>query len=329
MAHNRVPSFFMLVPGPFHIATQLIETLARAGIEARPRATGPLGAGEIAVEIIEDARLADGFSWGRQGRLPVEVVDRVGALGRAALIEYGARLDEHPKRVAALGRALRDAGGVAVRMEASGAASVWEPWIEHLETGFASRVYASAVLLVGDKAGTFFTCGMHHFDLPDAEVTMSDAREATDWLDAFCVYQLAEQPGLASGHTFAPNATAQRRPFDRWPDHRHHPDDGRHNPFGLWRFRQPGAAGPAVGKLVPTIIPPLVSVLLAQERSKGTPLTRHEVEEIVTKSPAMMMEPRHVLALERARGYADIEPELAWPQWQIVRRSLGPQSRAT
>jgi hypothetical protein len=25
------------------------------------------------------------------------------------------------------------------------------------------------------------------------------------------------------------------------------------------------------------------------------------------------------IALERARGYADLEPRRAWPQWQLVR----------
>jgi hypothetical protein len=316
----RVPSFFLLVPGPFRDAADVVAALGRRGIEAKPREGATLGAGEIRVEIIEDANLAGGFSWGRRGRLSADIARRVGEHGRAALIEYGARLDESPKSVAALGRALRDAGGVAVRMEASGAASAWETWIEQLESDLPNLVYASAVLLVGDGDGTVFTCGMHQFDLPDAEVTMSDAQEASVWLDSFCVYQLAEQPGLASGHTFQPHAGAARRAFDRWPDHRHHPNDGRHNPFGLWRFRQPGAAGPTGGKLVPTITPPLVAVLLATERSKGKPLSEREVEEIVSKSPAIMMEARDVVALERARGYADIEPELAWQQWQIVRR---------
>ena len=205
-------------------------------------------------------------------------------------------------------------------MEASGAASAWETWIEQLESGLPRDVYASAVLLVGDRDGPFFTCGMHQFDLPDAEVATSDAHEASVWLDSFCIYQLAEQPGLASGHTFQPHADAARRAFDRWPDHRHHPDDGRYNPFGLRRFRRPGAAGPIGGKLVPTGVPSLVAVLRAYEHSKGNPLTQHEVEGIVAKSSAVMMEPRDVLALERSRGYADIEPELAWQQWQIVRK---------
>jgi hypothetical protein len=312
----------MLVPGPFRGAGDVVSALGRRGIEARPREGGAPGAGEIRVDVVEDSKLADGFSWGRRGRLPAEIVRRVGDHDRAALIEYGARLDENPKRVAALGRALQDAGGVAVRMEASGAASPWDMWIQQLESGEPHDVYASAVLLVGDRSVSFFTCGMHHFDLPDAEVTMSDAHEASAWLDSFCIYQLAEQPGLASGHTFRPDADAVRRAFDRWPDHRHHPDDGRHNPFGLWRFRQPGAAGPTGGDLVPAIIPSLVSLLLAGERSKGSPLTEREVEHLVAKSTATMLQARDVLALERARGYADIEPELAWEQWQIVRKTF-------
>ena len=31
---------------------------------------------------------------------------------------------------------------------------------------------------------------------------------------------------------------------------------------------------------------------------------------------------QHARDLERGRGYADIEPELAWAQWQIVRATL-------
>jgi hypothetical protein len=34
------------------------------------------------------------------------------------------------------------------------------------------------------------------------------------------------------------------------------------------------------------------------------------------------MECRDAIALEQSRGYADIEPELAWGQWQIVRATM-------
>jgi hypothetical protein len=66
--------------------------------------------------------------------------------------------------------------------------------------------------------------------------------------------------------------------------------------------------------------PPLVAVLTAAERSKGRPLLQSEIERLVSECRAIAMKPRDARALERSRGYADIEPELAWEQWQIVRR---------
>ncbi|WP_394829345.1 hypothetical protein [Pendulispora albinea] len=65
-------------------------------------------------------------------------------------------------------------------------------------------LYECAVVVVGDGR-TFFTCGMHHFDRPDAEISMDDPRAAIAWLDTFHVYQLTEDPVLASGHTFRPD----------------------------------------------------------------------------------------------------------------------------
>jgi hypothetical protein len=319
---RHVPSFFMLVPGPWREAEEIVRVLEERGIAAKLTESGPLQAGEVGIDVVQDDDLAGGFSWGRAGPLAAALVKRIGTCTHAALIQYGRRLDESAPQVAQLGRTLRDAGGVAVRMEASGAASAWEPWLEQLESGAASRIYASAVIAVQDDRGVLFTCGMHHFDLPDAQIEMADSSEALAWLDAFCVYQIEEQPALASGHTFRPYSEAARRVLERWPDHRHDPRDGRRNPFGLWRLQEPGSTRVQAGALIPTIVPSLVAILASAERSQGRPLTRSEVENVVSKSTAMSMEPAHALALERSRGYADIEPELAWEQWQIVRSTL-------
>jgi len=145
---------------------------------------------------------------------------------------------------------------------------------------------------------------------------------ASAWLDAFCIYQLAESPALASGHTFRPSADAERRVLERWPDHRHDPGDGRYNPFGLWQLRTPDSARLKATKLALTFIPSLSVVLTAAEQAKGSPLEQAEVEQIVAEGSVVAMEHRDTQALERSRGYADIEPELAWEQWQIVRRAL-------
>jgi hypothetical protein len=74
--------------------------------------------------------------------------------------------------------------------------------------------------------------------------------------------------------------------------------------------------------LVPTIVPALTVQLLAAERSEGRPLSQREVEALTSNATAIAMAPPEALALERSRGYADIEPELAWEQWQIVRSGL-------
>lgn len=312
----------MLVPGPWSTAEQVVDGLTRLGVAAKPSAGGTVAAGEISVDLVEDGELEQALAQGRRGPLDSAVLRRVGECSHAALIEYGGCAHDHMLDLAKLGRALRELGGVAIRMEASGAASTWDDWLDRFESGVPSRIYGASVLVVQDDDDVMFTCGMHQFQLPEAQVAFSDAREALTWLDAFCEYQLDEQPVLLSGHTFRPDAEAQRRVLERWPDHRHDPNDGRYNAFGVWRLLEPADARIAAVKLVPTIMPSLVALLLSTERSEGRPLTEHEVEKLVSNSTSIAMEPKDVRALERTRGYADIEPELAWEQWQIVRRTL-------
>ena len=59
--------------------------------------------------------------------------------------------------------------------------------------------------------------------------------------------------------------------------------------------------------------------LAAAEREQGRPLTQEEVEAHVADGAATMVSAIEAIRLERARGYADIEPSLAWGQWQIAR----------
>lgn len=316
----RSPSFFMLVPGPWRSSEEVIQAMALGGVAAREIDAEPIQAAQYRVDLVVDSELATGFSWGREGSLPADLVARVGQCSAAALVECGHRLDENPSGTARLGRALRDAGGVAVRMEASGAASAWDPWLERLEAGTASSVYACATLIVEGERGVRFTCGMHQFELPDAQIESSDPTEAAAWLDAFSIYQMEERPALASGHRFHPNSRVAHRSFVRWPDHRHDDSDGRHNPFGLWRFLQPGEKTIEPSELSTMFIPSLVSTLMAAEQKQGRRLTRPEVEGIVSNSAAVAMTRADALSVERSRGYADIEPELAWEQWQIVPR---------
>lgn len=318
---ERVPSVFMLVPGPWQSRQQLVEALREHGIETVAADDNPLRTGEIRIDIVEDDGLADGLAWGREGPLPEELLERIAECTRAALIEFGGCLHEGVSLLAKLGSALRDLGGVAIRMEASGAASEWESWLAAFQSGELARIYARCVFVIGDE-DEMFTSGMHQFDLPDAQIENVDPGEAVRWLDALCEYQLEERPALISGHTFRPAPDSERRVLERWPDPHHASDDGRHNPFGHWRLQLPKVARVRASDVVPTIIPSLTAQLMAAENSKGRALSRREVEAVTSKATAVAMSPKDVLALERSRGYADIEPELAWEQWQIVRIGL-------
>ncbi len=317
---ERVPSIYFLVPGPWATCGAIVDALAAGGVPARATDASPLAAGELRVDCIEEpAGFGDAMVRGRMGELPRDVVAAASRCRRAALLELGLRLQDDPRLVAQAGRALRAAGGVAVRVEASGGASPWDPWIAQLESGDPMELVKSAVVLVGDEGGGAFSCGMHAFGLPEAEIDLADPRLAVYWVDVLCAYQVAEQPVLATGHTFRPDAQSERRRLERWPDHRHHPDDGRHNPFGSWRLVPDGEDALRPIDPIPVITPTLVSQLLAAERQRGRALTRQEVETLADRATAIAMDPKDAAALERARGYADLEPRRAYAQWQLVR----------
>lgn len=321
-APRHVPSLFLLVPGPWSHVDEVKGALASVGVPAATMTDTPIAPGEVRVRMVRDPRLADGFAWGRYGRLPDEVLAKVAASHAAALLQVAVRLDEGAALVASIGHALRDAGGAAIRMEGSGAAWTWEAWDARMDRAEASDLSEIATVIVEGEDGTVFSCGMQHFDLPDAQIAMDDAEDATTWLDVFQAFQVAESPVLASGHTFAPDAGTARRVMERWPDHRHTPYDGRHNPFGLWRFLGAGETGIRPAQMAPVILPGLVAMLAGLERKAGRALTRKEVADIVQNSPTMAMDWKDALELERSRGYADLEPERAWEQWQIVRASM-------
>ena len=63
-------------------------------------------------------------------------------------------------------------------------------------------------------------------------------------------------------------------------------------------------------------IPPLVDVLANHEQQKGAPLTEAEVAEIAGSAICMTMRQSRAAAMATARGYADIDPANAWPEWQ-------------
>lgn len=315
---ERVPQTIFLVPGPWKTPGDVVAALAGDGVEAEAWDDTAVTAGGVRVDVVEAEGFGAALAVGRAGRLDSTLIAAADACSSAALVQFGFRLDEQPARIAAVGRCLQAAGGVAVRNEQSGGSSAWLPWLEQLESGSPDDLIANAVVAVGgDKS--VFTCGMHNFDLPDAEIAIQNPARAMAWLDALCIYQLDEAPTLGSGHTFAPNTDKAGRVLERWPDHRHPPNDGRHNPYGLWRVLPSSGDALDARDLAPTIVPSLVATLTAAEAKGERPLTQAEVESLVDSCAAISMTLADANLLERSRGYADIEARRAWAQWQLIR----------
>lgn len=86
------------------------------------------------------------------------------------------------------------------------------------------------------------------------------------------------------------------------------------------RLGPAGGAARQVGDLLPTFVPSLHAVLTALESKQGTPLTKRQVEAARDQGACIAMKPRDVQALERERGYADLNPELVWDQWHALQQ---------
>ncbi|MBK6685997.1 MAG: hypothetical protein IPG45_16100 [Deltaproteobacteria bacterium] len=297
----------------------MVLVLRDANLKCSLSSGQPIRAGEVRVQWVGADGLA-AFRWGARAPTPVDLQAWVAKQPGAAVLEVGLRVDEAHAELARMGRALRDAGGVVVRAEASGAACDLESWIRVFDAKDLAQTYRLLVAVVGDTESTS-TCGMHLFDLPEAEISGLDAVSAVEWIDALCLYQLLEGPALSSGHTFRPDSGHERQYIERWPDPVHEAEDGRHNPFGIWRILDASRRAVQAREPALMLMPSLVSVLHAAETSAGRPLSAREVESVVAQSCAVAMELKDKIRLEKSRGYADLEPDLAWEQWQIVRRT--------
>jgi len=268
------------------------------------------------IENPRDGSFAHSFSF---GTVEPPILEKIDAAPGALLVQLTDDLRVGRARVVAVAEALRERGALAVRLEQSKLGWAIDPWLALVRPGDPWALHRCAVtMLVGD--GRVVSCGMHAFSLPDACVHMDTmtSKEAQELLSALNVYQLEEDPLLLSGQTFSSTAGSPRRVVQRWPDDGYPSDHWCHNPYGLWRLSGEGEQARPQTELHLLFVPPLVELLHALEQKAG-PLTRSQVEETTEQATCVAVEHRHAQQMERARGYADIDPELAWEQWCVVR----------
>lgn len=75
--------------------------------------------------------------------------------------------------------------------------------------------------------------------------------------------------------------------------------------------------------LVPLFMPALCTLLIHAEDAKGSPLDEAEALAIRDQAAVIMVSPDALAAMAEKRGYADIDPENCWHDWQMLRRELG------
>ncbi len=268
--------------------------------------------------IENDGHFGQAFSFGTVEPATVEKIDKaVGAL----VMLWPVDLKSGRAQIVAAVKQLREAGALAVRIEESKLGWDISTWIEIFESDDPFAWHRGAVAFLGmDNA--LQSIGMHVFSLPDVRIPLDgDQRELQALATVLDIYQLTEDPLLQSGQTFAPDAETPRRVVERWPAVEYPRDHPCHNPYGTWRVGPPGGKARPTGELAFAFTPPLIAILAAAEEKAGAPLTQAQVEMIRDQAVCISLQVADVQKLERGRGYADLDPELVWPQWQLVRSS--------
>lgn len=264
-----------------------------------------------------DGGFGQAFSF---GNVPDETVQRIDAAPGAMILQWHADLRDGRQEIVGVIARLGKAGALGVRVEQSKMGWETSRWLELVGDDDPWSWHRAAVtFLRGDEA--MQSCGMHAFSLPDVLVHIDEDPDALQELASVLnVYQLAENPLLLSGQTFAPDAETPRRVVERWPDTQYPQGHLCHNPYGVWRLGRAGGTAHPPSEPALVFMPALSVLLTAREETLGRALTQEEVDAERDKAPRVAMEYRDAQTLERSRGFADIDPELAWAQWQLLRK---------
>ncbi|MES2742100.1 MAG: hypothetical protein V4754_14265 [Pseudomonadota bacterium] len=71
--------------------------------------------------------------------------------------------------------------------------------------------------------------------------------------------------------------------------------------------------------LVPVPVPALGILLIQMEKKKGAPLSEQEVVDAGEKAVCIMLPQSEKSAMERKRGYADLDLDNVWRDWLAFR----------
>jgi hypothetical protein len=227
------------IPGKWSDRSEFLGKIADAGGGQFTVAGGKLidleAQEHVLLELCDpDPNLAQAFRIAGQGKLTEEVLARVAEHSSVAYLRFPADILEQRERLMKFTRLLARSGGLAIKLESSGIAHTLESWLGLL-VGNPFDLYCASVVLVAGEAYAY-SCGMHHFGLPDSAIPRSLGEQAAEVMNRFNYWRIAESPVLATGHTFSVAADAPPLRTTLVEDSRYPASDPFHNPHGVWRL---------------------------------------------------------------------------------------------
>lgn len=185
-----------------------------------------------------DPQIRQAFELAGQRKVSQQVLEQISGHGGVAYLHFPIRIINERDRVITFTNVLQRCGGYAVKVESAGVAHEWRHWFAALNSKNPFDLYRAFVVLIGD-ADHYYSCGMHHFGLPDVEVERSvEINEAADLMNRFNYWQIVEEPKIAAGHTFSVTADAPRYRINLKNDARHEPEHLFHNANGVWNLKR-------------------------------------------------------------------------------------------
>ena len=234
----------LAVPGNWLNRAGIVTALAKKG--RGYRLTG---------EILTNPDTGESFNLEIDGHDPdlMETFIPVGR-GRLSLQDFAA-LDHHTftlylngpggsletaRQILNAAAALLRSGGIALRVESSGAVHSAGQWLNcvRYQDSELSALYNAFVILT-QQGDLIYSCGMHNLGFRDAIISIKNTPvEPVQTLQAFLLYLMQESPELKDGTIFStqPDLPHYRLKGEKCTNYP--PGDLLYNPFGLWRLNR-------------------------------------------------------------------------------------------
>ena len=241
------------IPGPWKdrkdFLSRIVTTTGGKFMFAGMILANPKEKDHVTLELHEaDPHMREAFELAGQGKLSEGTLDAIASHVTTAYLRFPLAVTGQQQRLKRFTGVLREVGGIAVKIESSGVAHKWTTWEEILNSDNPFDLYRGFVTLIGGDTH-YYSCGMHHFGLPEAQVPLSlEIAEAADLLNRFNYFRIVERPELNSGHTFSLANGSPSYHLNLVEDRRHDPEDLFHNSYGVWELRRVEQVAPADAK---------------------------------------------------------------------------------